>query len=282
MAGIITADRFPTYPQGFPQELIDRFATAIGCPILGNRAASGTEILADLGPKHMETGWPIVYTSADSVFQIACHEEVVSIPKLYEYCEVARRLLVLPDNVQRVIARPFVGDPQSGFVRTGARKDYPIPPPDNLCDRVGDVFGIGVVPELFAGRGFRPVKRTQSNSEHREMLWSAMDSDARFIWANFEDFDMKFGHRNDVKGFGRCLEEFDETLAEFLPMLAQEDLLILTADHGNDPTTPSTDHSREFVPFVKVAAGGSSRPLPDLLGFGRVGEEVMRHLELRD
>jgi phosphopentomutase len=278
MAGIITTERFPTYPGGFPSDLIAKFEAEIGTPVLGNRPSSGTAILVELGDEHMRSGWPILYTSADSVFQIACHEDIVPLEKLYGYCESARQLLVAPNNVQRVIARPFRGNSGAGFMRTEGRRDYPIPPPINLCDEVGDVFGIGVVSELFAGRGFRRILRTQSNPEHREMLLKAFESDARFIWANFEDFDMKYGHRNDVSGFATCLEEFDRTLSEIIAKLEPEDVLILTADHGNDPTTPSTDHTREFVPFVKIGRQLQSRRVHDQLSFCKVGIAVSKWL----
>lgn len=252
MMGIVTERPFPLYPVGFPAELVSAFEAAIGSQVLGNKAASGTAIIAELGLEHVRSGSPILYTSADSVFQLACHEQVVPLERLYEFCRIARRICVTPDNVQRVIARPFLGDAQSGFVRTGNRKDFPVPAPPNLVDRIGDVFGIGVVPELFDGRGFRPVKRTQNNAEHAEMLREALRSDARFIFANFEDSDMLYGHRNDTAGFARCMEAFDRTLGELLSALTDQDLLLLAADHGNDPTTPSTDHSREYIPLAAV------------------------------
>jgi phosphopentomutase len=177
-----------------------------------------------------------------------------------------------------VIARPFEGSNEAGFVRTEGRKDFPLTPPHNLCDKVGDVFGIGVIPELFAGRGFRQVRRTQNNREHEGMLLEAMKSDARFIWANFEDFDMRFGHRNDVQGFANCLEEFDRFMSSFVSNLDDQDLLILTADHGNDPTSVSTDHSREFVPFVALRSGLETEALGDVPGMTAVGASVAAHL----
>lgn len=269
MMGIITPRPFPTYPQGFPQPLVDRFEKAIGVGVLGNVAASGTEIIARLGAEHMRTGKPILYTSADSVFQVACHESVVPIERLYEICRIARGLCVEPDNVQRIIARPFEGSAEAGYHRTERRKDFPIEAPQNLIDRIGPlsggVYGVGVVPELFNGRGFRPTPRTQSNAEHAKALAEAMRSDARFIFANFEDFDMLYGHRNDPAGFARALEAFDGTLGIVLSELCEGDLLILTADHGNDPTTVSTDHSREYVPVV-VASGSVRRLEPKALG----------------
>jgi len=277
MMGIVTETPFPTYPNGFPPELVSEFERRIGVEVLGNRPASGTQIIDELGPEHMRTGKPILYTSADSVFQIAGHESVVPIERLYEICRIARELLVPPHGVQRVIARPFEGDADHGFRRTERRKDFPLEAPPNLLDRVGDALGIGVVPELFASRGFRPSARTQSNPEHERALFAALETDARFIFANFEDFDMLYGHRNDPTGFARCLEAFDATLGRLLAALREDDLLILTADHGNDPTTPSTDHSREYVP-VSVIHDGKAGPLGDVAGMTAIGATVAGHL----
>lgn len=278
MMGVTLDAPFPTYPDGFPAALIADFEAESGLSVLGNRAASGTQIIAELGEEHVRTGRPIVYTSADSVFQIATHEGIVPLPRLYELCEVARRVCQAPNNVQRVIARPFVGSRQEGFTRTQNRRDYPMPPPRNLVDEVGDVLGIGVVPELFGGRGFRSTPRTQSNAEHTGALREALRSDARFIFANFEDFDMLFGHRNDSLGFARCLTEFDGVLAETLAAMTADDLLILTADHGNDPTTESTDHSREYVPVSVVGGKAAPKALGDVPGFNAVGATVAAHL----
>lgn len=258
MMGLITHQPFPTYPNGFPSSLITDFESKIGRKVIGNKAASGTAIIAELGDEHIRTGFPIVYTSADSVFQIACHEQVVPIEELYEFCRVAREICVEPNNIQRVIARPFDGTANPGFRRTEKRKDFPVVPAHNLVDDIGHVFGIGVVPELFNSRGFRSVRRTQSNEEHAKMLDQALASDARFIFANFEDTDMLYGHRNDAIGFAKCLEGFDTVLASVLDQMTQDDLLILTADHGNDPTSASTDHSREYSPLsaiTKVSPG---------------------------
>jgi phosphopentomutase len=281
MMGIVLPEPFPTFPNGFPPELIRQFEARIGVGTLGNRAASGTKIIAELGAEHLRTAKPIVYTSADSVFQIAAHESVVPVDRLYEMCRIARELCVGPHAVTRVIARPFVGSEGEGFVRTEKRKDFPLDPPPNLVDQVSDVLGIGVVPELFNFRGFRSVPRTQSNAQHEAALWSALESDARFIFANFEDTDMLFGHRNDPAGFARCLEDFDRVLGMLINRLTADDLLILTADHGNDPTTPSTDHSREYVPFCCVH-GPSTAPergeFGDLDGFAHVGMMVANHL----
>ncbi len=255
MMGIVTPMAFPTYPNGFPPALVAEFESRIGRQVLGNKAASGTAIIAELGEEHVRTGCPILYTSADSVFQIACHEDIVPIEQLYDYCRIAREICVAPNNVQRVIARPFTGDASIGFTRTEKRKDFPVEPPHNLVDEIGNVFGIGVVPELFDGRGFRPVRRTQANDQHAQMLQEALRSDARFIFANFEDTDMLFGHRNNPIGFAHCLEEFDKTLGSLLAQMGPDDLLIMTADHGNDPTSPATDHSREFSPLSVVQRG---------------------------
>lgn len=276
MMGVVVPTAFPTYPDGFPTDLIRAFEKRIGSGILGNKAASGTAIIAELGAEHLATGKPIVYTSADSVFQIACHESVVPVERLYDMCRIARELC----EVQRVIARPFEGQ-QGAFTRTDRRKDFLLPAPENLVDRLGDVFGIGVVPELFAGRGFRAVRRTQNNAEHWQIMDEALESNAGFIFANFEDFDMRFGHRNDPSGFANCLAEFDRELQARIPKLRADDLLVLTADHGNDPTTPSTDHSREYVPFVAFRRGtGVRKPLGDLDGFAHVGLAVAHHLGL--
>jgi len=276
MMGIVLEEPFPTYPNGFPIPLIKAFEQRIGTQTIGNRPGSGTKILEELGPLHEDTGFPIVYTSADSVFQIACHEGIVSCETLYDWCRIARELCTGEDNVQRVIARPFVGSPGS-YSRTERRKDFPVVPAQNLVDRVGEVFGIGVVPELFGGRGFREVRRTQNNAEHAIMLRDAMKSDAKFIFANFEDTDMLFGHRNDPDGFAKCLEDFDKVLGEVLSALKQDDLFIITADHGNDPTDASTDHSREYSPWVIV--GGESGNLGDRDGLGCVGDAVEKHLK---
>jgi phosphopentomutase len=271
MMGAVVERPFPTYPNGFPVRLVKEFEAQIGRQTIGNVAASGTAIIEDLGPLHQETGMPIVYTSADSVFQIACHEDVVPVAELYSFCRVARELLVEPNNVQRVIARPFAGV-AGDYVRTERRKDFPLAAPPNLVDAISDVYGVGVVPELFDGRGFRPVRRTQNNAEHWAALAGALASDARFVFANFEDFDMKYGHRNDPEGFARCLEEFDRDFAAVTASLKPEVLLILTADHGNDPTDASTDHSREYVPVSLLGAGAAA--LGDHDGLSCVGASV--------
>ncbi|RYG36740.1 phosphopentomutase [bacterium] len=269
MMGIVMDERFPTYPDGFPTEVIAPFEQAIGRKVLGNRVASGTGIIDELGEEHVRTGSPILYTSADSVFQLAAHESVIPVEELYRMCEIARGIT----TVQRIIARPFEGTP-GAWRRTERRRDYPLTPPPNTVDAIGEVRGIGVVPELFGGRGFRPGPRTQSNAEHEKALFEELKTgDARFVFANFEDFDMLYGHRNDPAGFAACLERFDVTLEKILNLLSPEDLLILTADHGNDPTDPSTDHSREYISFVTVGDGPAG-PRGDAEGFAHVGEAV--------
>lgn len=278
MMGVVTKTPFPTYPNGFPADLVAEFERRIGVGVIGNKPASGTQIIAELGSEHVATGRPILYTSADSVFQVACHEAVVPIDRLYEICQIGRDLCDEPNNVQRVIARPFSGDAETGFKRTERRKDFPLSAPPNLVDQIGDVYGIGPVPELFGGRGFRVVHRTQNNAEHEQALWTAMESAARFIFANFEDFDMLYGHRNDPAGFAGALERFDETLGSLLEKLGPDDLLLLTADHGNDPTTVSTDHSREYVPACVIGYGLQTAPLGDVDGMTALGATVADHL----
>jgi len=254
MMGILTEEPFPTYPDGFPPEVMEPFVRAIGTKTLGNTPASGTEIIKRLGDEHMRTGYPIVYTSADSVFQIAAHEQVIPLEHLYEMCRIARDILKPPHHLQRVIARPFIGQDAGSFRRTENRRDFPLPPPPNLIDQMAEaglkVYGIGVIGQVFAERGFAHSERTGNNAEHLRATLQAMDSDADLIFTNFEDFDMLYGHRNDPHGFARALEEFDAGLGQVIQQLRADDLLMLTADHGNDPTTPSTDHSREEVPLL--------------------------------
>ncbi len=253
MMGATVPRPFPTYPDGFPADLVNAFQEAIGIEVLGNKPASGTAIIAELGEEHMRTKKPILYTSADSVFQVACHEDIYPIEKLYEICLAGRRLLTGDHGVQRVIARPFEGQP-GAFRRTERRKDFPIDPPENTIDRLAakgiKVAGVGVVPEVFGGRGFSWKKRTQTNADHFAATLEAMDSDCRFIFTNFEDFDMLYGHRQDPKGFANALETFDGYLKEIMSRMTEEDIVFLTADHGNDPTSPSTDHAREYVPIL--------------------------------
>jgi phosphopentomutase len=267
LMGIVLDRAFPTFPQGFPADLIAEFERRIGRKSLGNVVASGTAIIDELGPRHVETGYPIVYTSADSVFQIAAHEEVVPVRRLYEWCEEAYDLAVKGRGLGRVIARPFVGQP-GAFVRTSNRHDYAMPPTGaTLLDRlkvVGlPVTAIGKISDLFAGRGIGDAYPTKSDRNGMERLIEVMGSQVGgLVFANLVDFDTLYGHRNDIAGYAANLESFDEQLAMVLPELNEDDLLVITADHGNDPTTPSTDHSREFVPLL--VTGPSVRQGVDL------------------
>ncbi len=255
LTGLISPTPLPTYPNGFPPEIIEPFQRAIGKEILGNIAASGTVIIQQLGDKHFRTGCPIVYTSADSVFQIAAHEEVILPDKLYELCQIARELLQGKHAVGRVIARPFVG--KSGqYTRTHSRRDFSLPPPgktimDHLQQARTPTVGIGKIDDLFAGQGLSEIIHTVSNDHGvTETLRAMSEPGPRFIFTNLIDFDMLWGHRNDVEGFALGLEAVDARLPELLDRLQDDDVLVLTADHGNDPTTPSTDHSREYVPLL--------------------------------
>ena len=271
LAGIYLKDPFPTYPHGFPRELIERFEKVIGRRVLGNKPASGTEIIQELGEEHMRSGAPIVYTSADSVFQIAAHEEVIPIEELYRICEIARRLLEPPHRVGRVIARPFVGRAGS-FTRTERRHDYAIPPPQpTLLDRLtaAGVFtgGIGKIYDIYCGCGLAFHTKTKSNADGVEKTLAALAEHREgLLFTNLVDFDMLYGHRNDVEGYARALEEADAGLARMVEKLSAEDLLLVTADHGCDPATSSTDHSREYVPLLAYSPGRAGGP--DFVGAG--------------
>ncbi len=259
MAGIHLEKPFPLYPNGFPREVMDEFEKRIGRSTLGNKAASGTEIIKELGAEHMRTGSPIIYTSADSVFQIAAHEEVIPLWELYKICQTARDILRGPHEVGRVIARPFAGSPGS-FTRTPNRKDYAVPPPrgmllDVLDDRGVTVHSVGKIFDVFLGRGIRDYSKTKNNTDGMKQTLEAMQSsEDGLIFVNLVDFDQQYGHRNDVEGYASALEEFDSWLPEFCASTREDDLAILTADHGCDPTTPSTDHSREYVPLLVSGA----------------------------
>ena len=255
MMGIVLDRPFPTFPEGFPHAAIEAFERRIGRPILGNVVASGTEIISRLGAEHMRTGRPIVYTSADSVFQIAAHEDVIPVPELYRMCEIAFDLVGRGMGVGRVIARPFLGTP-GAFTRTSNRHDYALDPIgetllDHLTRRDIPVVAIGKVNDLFAGRGIARATPTVSDEDGMNRVLEAMKiEDDGLIFANLVDFDTVYGHRNDVEGYASNLERFDARLPSVLRALRDSDLLAITADHGNDPTTPSTDHSREHVPLL--------------------------------
>jgi phosphopentomutase len=280
MAGIHLEKPFPLFPHGFPPEIMNEFESRIGRGAIGNKAASGTEIIQELGEEHMRTGSPIVYTSADSVFQVAAHEEVIPLFELYKICETARDILRGPYEVGRVIARPFEGSP-GNFKRTTNRHDYAVPPPkgmllDQLADRGVDIFSIGKIFDVFLGRGIREYEKTKSNADGMAKTLGAMESTkSGLIFVNLVDFDQLYGHRNDVEGYARALEEVDGWLPHFESKLEPSDLAIVTADHGCDPTTPSTDHSREYVPLLiygKRARGGVNLGVRETLS--DIGETV--------
>ena len=262
MAGIVLGRPFPTYPHGLPPDLMARFERAIGRKTLGNYPASGTEIIKQSGEEHMRTGYPIVYTSADSVFQIAAHEDVIPVEELYRICGIAREMLQGEYRVGRVIARPFTGRP-GAFKRTERRHDYAVEPPypmllDVLTEVGLNVTGVGKIPDIFLNRGITRALAGRNNRESLESTLAALgDSGKGLIFTNLVDFDMLYGHRLDIDGYGRALEQVDALLPTILGRLRPEDLLILTADHGCDPLGPSTDHSREYVPIM--ATGSSVR-----------------------
>jgi phosphopentomutase len=257
MAGIWLDQAFPVYPRGFPKTLIEEFERQIGRRTLGNKPASGTEIIKELGEEHVRTGFPIVYTSGDSVFQIAAHEDVITIGELYRMCEIARKLLDGPNRVGRVIARPFTGT-AGNFRRTERRHDYAVEPPrpmllDVLAQAKIPVFGVGKIHDIYNGRGVDDYVTTKNNADGMAKLTEALAQRPNgLLFANLVDFDMLYGHRKDVEGFARSLEEFDALLGPFLAALRPSDLLLITADHGCDPdaVNPTTDHSREYVPIL--------------------------------
>lgn len=263
IAGIILDNAFPTYPNGFPSEIIEPFKKKIGKNILCNKPASGTEIINKLGDEHIKTGCPIIYTSADSVFQIAAHEDVIPPEKLYEMCGIARAILKHPHNVSRVIARPFVGT-SGKFVRTERRRDFSLPPPDKtlldiLFDNLIQVLAIGKIDDIFAGKGITDSIHTKDNEDGIKKILKAMPKiEKGLIFVNLNDYDSKYGHRNDAEGYAKALIEFDKELPKILDKMRKDDILIITADHGCDPTTPSTDHSREYVPLLVYGDGVKS------------------------
>ncbi len=282
MAGIVTEVPFPTYPDGFPPEVIDAFTAITGKPPLGNVAASGTEIIAELGEEHQRTGRPILYTSADSVFQVAAHEETVGLPTLYDWCERARAMLVPPHEVNRVIARPFIGRP-GAYTRTPNRRDYAVPPPPTLLDRLAGegipVHAVGKICDIYCGHGIEKSVRVADNAE--SVLRGLEMADALehgLVFVNLNDFDSKFGHRRDVRGYGDALERLDAMLPDILARIRPGDGLLFTADHGCDPTAPGTDHTREFVPYLEYgSAPGGGVGIID--GLGRIGDRIGAVLE---
>ena len=256
IAGLISKKPMPTFPNGFPQEMLDEFSKAVGRKVLCNKPYSGTQVIQDYGDEHRKTGALIVYTSADSVFQIAAHEEVVPVEELYRDCEIARQMLQGDLGVGRVIARPFVGTSSGNYTRTSRRHDFSLEPPqdtmlDVLKEAEYDVIGVGKINDIFAGKGITEFARTQDNADGIEKTMEYMERDFNGLcFVNLVDFDMLYGHRNDVPGYAKALTYFDQQLPKILSALEPEDVLMITADHGCDPGTPSTDHSREYTPFV--------------------------------
>lgn len=252
ISGIWIDKPFPTYPKGFPKEIIEEFESKIDRKVLGNCVASGTVIIQELGDEHMKTGYPIVYTSADSVFQIACHEDIIPIEEQYRYCEIAREILQGDNGVGRVIARPFIGS-NGHYTRTERRKDFSLPPiAPTLLDYVSDagltVSAVGKIEDIFCNRGITQSVHTHTNAEGIEQTIKYIENAPDgLIFTNLVDTDMLYGHRNDVEGFGKSLQYFDDNLPRIINAMSDDDILFITADHGCDPTTPSTDHSREYV-----------------------------------
>lgn len=280
MMGITIRNAFPTYPHGFPQELIDRFEALIGRKTLGNEVASGTEIIERLGAEHVRTGFPIVYTSADSVFQVAAHEGVVPLETLWAWCAVARDMLVPPNRVNRVIARPFDG--VSGkFVRTAGRRDYAVAPPSpsmlECLGRAGiPTYGLGKIQDIYSCQGIAAGKRTADNDEGLSKTAEWLQSDVSgFCFTNLNDFDSKYGHRRNPDGYAKALLALDQRLPELLNVLRKGDRLLITADHGCDPTAPGTDHTREFAPLLDYRPGTGGAVLGTLDSFAQVGTRVL-------
>jgi phosphopentomutase len=257
MAGIILEKAFPTFPNGFPPRILDQFTAQANVPgVLGNIPASGTEIIKDLGEEHIKTGKPIVYTSADSVFQIAAHEEIIPIDRLYEMCEIARKILDGPDRVGRVIARPFLGTAAAGFKRTENRHDYAVPPPkENLLQVLQangqDVVCIGKIASIYDSMGVTEDLTAKNNDQSIDQTINALNAEScGLIFSNLVDFDMLYGHRRDTEGYAKALEHFDTRLPEILDAMRADDLIVITADHGNDPTKEGSDHTREYAPLL--------------------------------
>ena len=283
MAGLPMEVPFRTYPDGFPRSVMNEFEMKIHRGTLGNCVASGTVIINELGDEHVRTGKPIIYTSADSVFQIAAHEEVIPLDKLYKMCEIAREMLVGDNLVGRVIARPFIGG-NGHYTRTENRRDFALEPIretilDRLAEKGYDVVGIGKIEDIFAHKGITTVDHTKNNPDGIEATIRYLkDGKGDFIFTNLVDTDMLYGHRNDVEGYASCLESFDKKLPEIIDAMSDEDLLIITADHGCDPTTPSTDHSREYIPVLIFGRGVKSVDLGTLPTFADLGATVFEYI----
>lgn len=282
IAGHISPKPMPTYPNGFPQDVIDAFSKAVGRGVLCNKPYSGTEVIKDYGEEHMKTGKLIVYTSADSVFQIAAHEDIVPVEELYRYCKIAREILHGEHGVGRVIARPFIGTP-GNFTRTPRRHDFSLVPPLTMLNQLQEagkeVLSVGKIKDIFAGSGITDFVYTSGNEEGIERTLENMDREFEGLsFTNLVDYDMLYGHRNDVDGYAKALTYFDQRLPELLGKLRDDDLLMITADHGCDPSTPSTDHSREYTPFIMY---GKNAPTGKNFGtrktFADIGATVLEY-----
>lgn len=284
MAGYPMPVPFKTYPNGFSKDIIDEFEEKTGRGTLGNKVASGTVIINELGEEHVKTGKPIVYTSADSVFQIAAHEKVIPLPELYKMCEIAREMLVGDRLVGRVIARPFIGDKNGNFTRTENRRDFALEPmEDTILDGIKkkglQVMGIGKIEDIFAHRGLTKVDHTKNNPAGIEATIKALNEvENGFIFTNLVDFDMLYGHRNNVEGYASAIEYFDKKLPEILSALRDDDLLIITADHGCDPCYPGTDHTREYIPVLAYGRHFNAVPIGTRKSFADLGATVYEYL----
>ena len=280
LMGVVSPRPLPTYPDGFPKEVLDAFSAATGRGVLCNKPYSGTDVIRDYGDEHLKTGDLIVYTSADSVFQIAAHEDIVPIDTLYEYCRMARKILTGENGVGRVIARPFVGESGS-FKRTANRHDFSLEPPENtaldILKAAGkDVIAIGKITDIFASKGVTESIFTHSNNEGMVATMKAAERDFEGLcFANLVDFDMLYGHRQDAKGYAEAMMAFDSWLSDFLPALREDDVLIITADHGCDPSDDSTDHTREYVPMLVYGKNIAPENLGTIEGFDTVAKTVL-------
>lgn len=287
MAGIITKQPFPTYPNGFSEKILSKLKSAWGVSeILCNKPYSGTQVLADYGETHLKTHSPIVYTSADSVLQVACHEKIYPVQKLHEMCNQARKIMTGKDAVSRIIARPFVGE-YPNFVRTENRKDFSIDPPKNhlfelIKNADKNTISIGKINDLFNNQSIEKMYPNNGNAGEIKSLFDAQKQEFDGLcWLNFCDFDSKFGHRNDIDGYAKALTDVDKALSKFIKQMKNDDLLIITADHGCDPATPSTDHSREFVPCIIYQKGIVPENLGTKIGFNHVGATVLKALNIK-
>lgn len=286
MVGVYTETPFPTYPEGFPEEVMSAFEAAIGTKTLGNCTASGTAIIEELGDEHVRTGYPIIYTSADSVFQIAAHEEVIPLEKLYEMCEKARKILTGKHEVARVIARPFVGK-SGAYTRTASRRDYAISPPTptllSYCEaHKVPVIAVGKIEDIFNKQGVSVAIHTKDNADGIQVTLDCMEKyQEGLIFTNLVDFDMKWGHRRDAKSYGKGLEAFDAALPQIIGAMKEDDILIITADHGCDPTAPGTDHTREYVPLLVIGEHiKAGVDLKTRSSFADIGQTLCEYFDL--